>query len=66
MYRFCNVFFLFLFFVFIFFAISWATPAAYVGSKARSRIEAVAAGLHQSRSKARDQTPNLMVPSRIR
>ena len=33
------------FLLFFFFAISWATPAAYGGSRARGRIGAVATGL---------------------
>ena len=35
---------------FCLFAISWAAPAAYGGSQARSRIGAVAASLHQGHS----------------
>ena len=34
------------------FAISWATPMAYGGSQARSRIGAIATGLCQSQSNA--------------
>ena len=61
--------------LFVSFAISWATPAAYGGFQARGLIRAVATGLHHSSrqcripnplSKARDQTHNLVVPSRIR
>ena len=33
----------FFFFFFVFFAISWAAPAVYGGSRARGRIRAVAA-----------------------
>ena len=43
----------FIFFIFIFFglfAISWAAPTAYGGSRARGRIRAIAAGLCQSHS----------------
>ena len=39
-------------FFFCLFAISWAAPTAYGGSQARSRIGAVAAGLHHSHSHA--------------
>ena len=62
-------------FIFCLFAISRAAPAAYGGSQARGLIGAVAAGLHHSSqqrlilnplNKGRDQTRNLMVPSRIR
>ena len=42
----------FFFFFLVFFATSWVTPGAYGGSKARSRIGAVAAGLRQSYSNA--------------
>ena len=42
----------FFFFFFCLFAISWATPTAYGSSQARGRIRAVAAGVHQSHSKA--------------
>ena len=48
-----QFFFYFYFFVFLSFvvvAISWAAPAAYGGSQARGRIEAVASGLRQSHS----------------
>ena len=37
-------------FIFCLFATSWATPVAYGGFRARGRIRAVAAGLHQSHS----------------
>ena len=59
----------FLFFPFLFllsFCLSRAAPVAYGDSEARGPIGAVAAGLRQSHSKARDRTHNLMVPSRIR
>ena len=36
----------------LFFAISWAAPTAYGGSKARGLIGAVATGLRQSHSNA--------------
>ena len=42
----------FFFFFFYLFAISWATPVAYEGSRARGRIGAVATGLRQSHSNA--------------
>ena len=42
--------FLFILFYFCLFAFSWAAPAAYGGSQARSPIGAVAAGLCQSYS----------------
>ena len=38
--------------IFCLFAFSRAAPAAYGGSQARSRIGAIAAGLHQSHSNA--------------
>ena len=52
-------------FFFCLFAISWATPAAYGVSQARSLIGAAATGLHQSHSNARSEprlqpTPQLM------
>ena len=39
-------------YLFCLFAISWATPAAYGGSRARGRIGAAAASLRQSHSNA--------------
>ena len=50
---------------FCLFAISWATPAAYGGSQARGRIEAIAAGLRQSHNSAGSEprlrpTPQLL------
>ena len=59
-------FILLLFFVCLFvFAISWASPAAYGGSQARSQIGAVATGPHQSHSNSGSEpclqpTPQLM------
>ena len=53
---FCVFFVFFVFcllsFVVVVVAISWAAPAAYVGSQARGGIGAVATGLHQSHSNA--------------
>ena len=75
-----GAFYLFIYLL-VFFAISWAALAAYGGSQARGPIGAVATGLRQSHSnagsepqrrivnplsKGRDQTCNLVVPSRIR
>ena len=66
--------FFFFFWSFWSFCLFRTTPAAYGGSQARGVIGAAAAGLHHSSqqlrilnplSKARDQTHNLMVPSRI-
>ena len=53
------------FFFFVFLSFSRATPVASGGSQARGRIRGVAAGLHQSHSKARSQlslrpSPQLM------
>jgi len=65
---FCRVFF-------GLFAFSRTAPVAYGASQARGLIRTVAAGLHHSSqqrrilnplSKTRDQTHNLVVPSRIR
>ena len=66
MYQKLLYFFLFLFFCL--FAISWAAPAAYEGSQARSQIGAVAASLRQSHSNAGSEprlrpTPQLTVTS---
>jgi len=64
--------FFFVWFFFFFFLLFRASPAACGGSQARGLIRATAAGLYHSSqqlqilnplSKARDQTPNLMVPS---
>ena len=59
--------YLFILFIYLFClpTFSRAAPAAYGGSQARSLIEAVAAGLHQSHSNTRSQpclqaTPQLM------
>ena len=69
------LFFFLSFFFFCLFVFSGATSMAYRGSQARGLIGATAAGLHHSSwqrrilnplSKARAQTHNLVVPSRIR
>ena len=67
-----NFYFL-LFIYFFIFCLFRATPTAYGASQARGLISATAASLHHSHSqilnpliKARDQTQNVMVPSRIR
>ena len=46
------------------FAFSRATPAAYGGSQARDRIEAVAAGLRHSHSNAGTE-PHLQPPPQL-
>ena len=49
-------------FIYFYFCLLGATPAAYGGSQARSRIRATAAGLHHSRSNARSE-PSLLRPT---
>ena len=62
-----GVIFLFFLIFFVFLLFSRATPTAYGGSQARSRIGAVATGLHQSHSNAGSElclrpTPQLTAP----
>ena len=59
-------FIIFYFFVCSFglFAISWAAPAAYGGSRARGRIGAVAASLRQCHSNAGSE-PRLPPPPQL-
>ena len=52
-----ELIFYFLFLFFCLFAISWTTPAAYGVAQARGQIGGVAAGLHQSHSNERSESP---------